>query len=121
MTPLVTVRKTLHYAESTLNSWSQCGPKARRSLFSQACMSLDSVSATLKDVKFPPRHLPLYSPSNPAAFMCRVTELNQMTGIAAILRFPLDYEVVEEEERVAAEEQARRRGEAEDSMVKHMT
>lgn len=49
--------------------------------------------------------------------MCRVTELNQMTGIAAILRFPLDYEVVEEEERVAAEEEARRRGEAEDSMV----
>lgn len=49
--------------------------------------------------------------------MCRVTELNQMTGIAAILRFPLDYEIVEEEERVAAEEQARRRGEAEDSMV----
>lgn len=40
-----------------------------------------------------------------------------MTGIAAILRFPLDYEVVEKEERVAAEEQARRRGEAEDSMV----
>jgi len=33
-----------------------------------------------------------------------LTELNQLTGIAAILTFPLDVEVVEEEERVAKEE-----------------
>jgi len=32
------------------------------------------------------------------------TELNQLTGIAAILTFPLDIEVVEEEEKVAREE-----------------
>jgi protein pelota len=32
------------------------------------------------------------------------TELNQLTGIAAILTFPLDVEVVEAEEREAAEE-----------------
>jgi len=34
----------------------------------------------------------------------RRTELNQLTGIAAILTYPLDIEVVEEEERVEAEE-----------------
>lgn len=33
-----------------------------------------------------------------------VTELNQLTGIAAILTFPLDIEVVEAEEREAKEE-----------------
>lgn len=32
-------------------------------------------------------------------------ELNQLTGIAAILTFPLDVEVVEAEEREAAEAQ----------------
>jgi len=31
-------------------------------------------------------------------------ELNQLTGVAAILTFPLDVEVVEAEERDAAEE-----------------
>jgi len=31
-----------------------------------------------------------------------VSELNQLTGIAAILTFPLDVEVVEAEEREAA-------------------
>lgn len=31
-------------------------------------------------------------------------ELNQLTGIAALLSFPLDIEVIEEEERVEAEE-----------------
>lgn len=31
-------------------------------------------------------------------------ELNQLTGIAAILTFPLDIEVVEAEEREAAEQ-----------------
>lgn len=33
----------------------------------------------------------------------RFTELNQLTGIAAILTFPLDIEVVEAEEREEAE------------------
>jgi len=37
------------------------------------------------------------------------TELNQLTGIAAILTFPLDVEVVEAEER--EEEEARKRQE----------
>jgi len=36
------------------------------------------------------------------------TELNQITGIAAILTFPLDVEVVEAEEREAKEEERRR-------------
>ena len=36
-------------------------------------------------------------------------ELNQLTGIAAILTFPLDVEVVEAEEREAKEEEERRK------------
>ena len=39
-------------------------------------------------------------------------ELNQLTGIAAILTFPLDVEVVEAEEREAAEERKRQEAEA---------
>lgn len=41
------------------------------------------------------------------------TELNQLTGIAAILTFPLDVEVVEAEER--EEEEAQKRQEEEES------
>jgi len=44
-------------------------------------------------------------------------ELNQLTGIAAILTFPLDVEVVEMEEREAKEELERinqEQGESED-------
>lgn len=33
-----------------------------------------------------------------------VTELNQLTGVAAILTFPLDVEVVEAEEQAAKDE-----------------
>jgi protein pelota len=40
--------------------------------------------------------------------MLMPTELNQITGIAAILTFPLDVEVVEAEEREAKEEERRR-------------
>ncbi|PIL37082.1 hypothetical protein GSI_00774 [Ganoderma sinense ZZ0214-1] len=40
-------------------------------------------------------------------------QLNQLTGIAAILTFPLDIEVVEAEEREAKEEAERRKAEAE--------
>jgi protein pelota len=40
-------------------------------------------------------------------------ELNQLTGIAAILTFPLDIEVVEAEEREEREEKERQRKEAE--------
>ena len=39
------------------------------------------------------------------------TELNQLTGIAAILTYPLDIEVVEAEEREAKEEEERRKTE----------
>ncbi|BGP28964.1 Translation factor pelota [Rhodotorula toruloides] len=39
-------------------------------------------------------------------------QLNQLTGIAAILTYPLDIEVVEEEERVEREEEEKRRREA---------
>lgn len=42
-----------------------------------------------------------------------LVELNQITGIAAILTFPLDVEVVEMEEREAKEaEEAKKREEA---------
>lgn len=37
------------------------------------------------------------------------TELNQLTGIAAILTFPLDIEVVEAEERELKEDEERRK------------
>ncbi|KAI0750755.1 eRF1 domain 1-domain-containing protein [Daedaleopsis nitida] len=40
-------------------------------------------------------------------------QLNQLTGIAAILTFPLDVEVVEAEEREAKEEEERRKAEEE--------
>lgn len=40
-------------------------------------------------------------------------ELNQLTGIAAILTFPLDIEVVEAEEREAKEEEERAKAEQE--------
>lgn len=43
-----------------------------------------------------------------------LTELNQLTGIAAILTFPLDVEVVEAEER--EEEEDRKRQEEEESL-----
>jgi hypothetical protein len=39
------------------------------------------------------------------------TELNQITGIAAILTFPLDIEVVEAEEMEAKEDEERRKAE----------
>lgn len=42
-------------------------------------------------------------------------ELNQLTGIAAILTFPLDVEVVEAEEREAEEE--RQRGQEDDQGI----
>lgn len=42
----------------------------------------------------------------------RHEELNQLTGIAAILTYPLDVEVVEAEERAEAEERERKRLEA---------
>ena len=38
---------------------------------------------------------------------CFPSELNQMSGIAAILTFPLDIEIVEEEERLAKEDTER--------------
>ncbi|KAI9001084.1 eRF1 domain 1-domain-containing protein [Trametes punicea] len=41
-------------------------------------------------------------------------QLNQLTGIAAILTFPLDVEVVEAEEREAREEEERRKAEEND-------
>lgn len=49
----------------------------------------------------------LYSNAN------HVTELNQLTGIAAILTFPLDVEVVEAEEKEAREEKRKQEEEAE--------
>lgn len=40
---------------------------------------------------------------------CFGIELNQLTGIAAILTFPLDVDVVEAEERAAKEEEEQRK------------
>lgn len=37
------------------------------------------------------------------------TELNMLTGVAAILTFPLDVEVVEAEERAAKEEEEKKK------------
>lgn len=42
----------------------------------------------------------------------KAVELNQLTGIAAILTFPLDVEVVEAEEREEAEAQKKKQAEA---------
>lgn len=42
------------------------------------------------------------------------SELNQLTGVAAILTFPLDIEVVEAEEKEVAEEAERERLEQEE-------
>jgi protein pelota len=41
-----------------------------------------------------------------------LTELNQLTGVAAILTFPLDVEVVEAEEREWKEEEERKQQES---------
>lgn len=48
-------------------------------------------------------------------------ELNQLTGIAAILTFPLDVEVVEAEERDAKEEEIRRKLQESGEDVAQMT
>lgn len=48
--------------------------------------------------------------SNPSA------ELDQLTGVAAILTFPLDIEVVEAEEKEAAEQAERKRLEQEEAV-----
>jgi len=45
-------------------------------------------------------------PSAPRTVIDLFQELNQLTGIAAILTFPLDVEVVEMEEREAKEQAA---------------
>lgn len=52
------------------------------------------------EVSFRGRHSQ-HDPLTPSPFSA---ELNQLTGIAAILTYPLDIEVVEEEERVEKEE-----------------
>ena len=46
--------------------------------------------------------------------LCLFAELNQITGIAAILTFPLDVEIVEAEEREEAEERKRKQQELAD-------
>lgn len=46
----------------------------------------------------------LTSPLNFDRILTSKVELNQLTGVAAILTFPLDVEVVEAEERQAEEE-----------------
>lgn len=58
-----------------------------------------------------------------ACSFSRTTELDSMTGIAAILTYPLDIEVVEEEERQEKlkEEEEERKGEEEGGTVNGAT
>ena len=53
---------------------------------------------------------PVAIPRDASHVFC-FAELNQLTGIAAILTFPLDIEVVEAEEKEAKEEEERRKAE----------
>lgn len=71
-------------------------PRTRERKFSSspACTRLDSVSA----LRLP--HL-VYTAQ------ALLIELNQLTGIAAILTFPLDVDLVEAEEKEAKEEAER--------------
>jgi hypothetical protein len=71
--------------------WKQCNRKEQKFSSFQACTNLASVRC------LPLRYLFLLTRSFHL-------ELNQLTGIAAILTFPLDVEVVEAEE---AEEEAK--------------
>jgi len=64
-------------------------------------MNLDNVRPTC---------LPFLSLSHVALIDLVCAELNQLTGIAAILTFPLDVEVVEAEEKEAAEDLKRQNG-----------
>jgi hypothetical protein len=79
-------------------SWRTYERNEERSSYSLACTRVDSVRIhTLDDL---------------LQLMVVLAELNQITGIAAILTFPLDIEVVEAEEREAKEEEERRKKEA---------
>jgi len=55
-------------------------------------------------------HFPSFPLSSVALIDLVCAELNQLTGIAAILTFPLDVEVVEAEEKEAAEDLKRQNG-----------
>jgi hypothetical protein len=75
-------------------SWKVCGRSEERSSYSPVCMRVGNVRITIL-VEI-------------LVLMLVPTELNQITGIAAILTFPLDIEVVEAEEREAKEEEMKR-------------
>jgi len=70
-------------------------------LYFQVCMNLGNVS-----------NMPLIS----TLLLIVFSELNQLTGIAAILTFPLDVEVVEAEEREEAEARKRQEEEKENDL-----
>ncbi len=75
-------------------SWKVCGRSEERSSYSPVCMRVGNVRIIFIDGLL--------------VLMLVPTELNQITGIAAILTFPLDIEVVEAEEREAKEEERKR-------------
>ena len=75
--------------------------KAAMLLYFQVCMNLGNVSK-----------LPLISFLSLIMF----SELNQLTGIAAILTFPLDVEMVEAEEREEVEARKRQEEEKESGL-----
>ena len=72
--------------------WKVFNKGAAKCSFSRVCTSLDNVRYLFN--------------CNKLLAQLKHTELNQLTGIAAILTFPLDIEVVEAEEREEAEESA---------------
>ena len=81
-----------------MSIWSKTSvKKGQKCSYSQVCTSPDSVSTAEVVLNYDIKVLP---------------ELNQLTGIAAILTFPLDVEVVEAEEREAKEEEERKKAEA---------
>jgi hypothetical protein len=79
------------------NSSKECNKRVQKLSCSQACTNPVNVCV---------KHASIHRTN------FEDTELNQLTGIAAILTFPLDVEVVEAEERESREEE-RRQQEAE--------
>jgi hypothetical protein len=91
----LTIRKS---GRDMLHSWRTYERNEERFSYSLACMKVDSVR--------------IHTVDDLLQLMVVLAELNQITGIAAILTFPLDIEVVEAEEREAKEEEERRKKEA---------
>jgi hypothetical protein len=95
------VRAILRLEKDTCVLWKPFNRRAAMFLSSQACTNPGNVRCFLYIQVVPPAQQ-------------EFAELNQLTGIAAILTFPLDIEVVEAEEREEEEERARKAAAAEE-------